>query len=235
MIRFTPRKPGSIWSLVNIRRAEELEAEGLLEPAGRGAFAKRDRARAETYSYERATSGFDSELEAEFRRNARAWKYFDAQPPYYRRLCTHWVVSAKQEATRQRRLATLIAHSQAGERLPQIFLNVVGEGAQGREIDTANPRGGETALVMLAREPVNDPEKPGKRFSRSCRRREQDGAPRGDVWKAEPLGLGRGAEGLAKPLRHGWVQDVLKCAILLHRHGYVGELARARILAGLSR
>jgi len=119
MIRFTPRKPGSIWSLVNIQRADELEAEGLLEPAGRAAFAQRDRERAESYSYERATAGFAPELEAEFRRHARAWKYFDAQPPYYRRLCTHWVVSAKQETTRQRRLATLISHSQAGERLPQ--------------------------------------------------------------------------------------------------------------------
>ena len=119
-IRFTPRKPESVWSLVNIRRAEELEAEGRMEPAGRAAFARRDLARAKSYSYERATPSLDAACEAEFRRHARAWKFFCEQPPSYRRLTTHWVVSAKRDETRRRRLASLIACSQAGERLPQL-------------------------------------------------------------------------------------------------------------------
>lgn len=117
-IRFTPRKPGSVWSEVNIRRARELAAEGRMRPAGLAAFAERDEAKARSYSYERAASELGPALEQEFRRHAAAWAFFQAQPPYYRRVVTFYVASAKKEETRRRRLASVIAHSARGERLP---------------------------------------------------------------------------------------------------------------------
>lgn len=113
-IRFTPRRRGSTWSLVNTRRALELIEEGLMQPAGLAAFEARDPARTDEYSYENRPQGLDSPYEAQFRANAAAWAYWEAQPPHYRRGAAHWVMSAKREETRQRRLATLIADSAAG-------------------------------------------------------------------------------------------------------------------------
>ena len=115
--RFTPRKARSYWSDVNTRRANELIALGRMAPAGRAAFGARDTARTARYSFERATAAFDAALLARFRRHRRAWAFFEAQPPSYRKTATWFVVSAKQEATRLRRLETLIARCAAGERL----------------------------------------------------------------------------------------------------------------------
>ena len=112
--RFTPRRKGSHWSAVNIRRAQELIEQGLMQPAGLAAFEARDAARDEKYSYERQMAAFDTAYETEVRANVAAWAYWEAQPPHYRRGAAHWVISAKREETRRKRLATLIADSAAG-------------------------------------------------------------------------------------------------------------------------
>lgn len=114
MIRFTPRRRGSNWSLVNIRRALELIEQGLMQPAGLAAFEARSLARTDEYSYESRPQGLDEAYEAEFRAAAAAWAYWEAQPPHYRKGAAHWVMSAKREETRRKRLATLIADSAAG-------------------------------------------------------------------------------------------------------------------------
>jgi len=117
-IRFTPRTPRSTWSVVNTDRMRELIAAGLVAPAGLVAFERRDEERSRQYSYEARTRPLDSAYERELRANARAWEFFDAQPPSYRRLAAWWIMSAKQEATRRRRLATLVDCSAAGTRIP---------------------------------------------------------------------------------------------------------------------
>ena len=116
--RFTPRRARSIWSLVNIKRVGELEALGLMTEAGREAFARRDPKRSGVYSFERERAQLGKDLEQRFRANARAWAFFQARPPGYQRLCTWWIVSAKKEETRLRRLATLIEVSAKGRPLP---------------------------------------------------------------------------------------------------------------------
>jgi uncharacterized protein YdeI (YjbR/CyaY-like superfamily) len=107
-IRFTPRKPKSQWSAVNIRHAERLLEAGRMRPAGLKAFAgAKDQPR--KYSYEqRHRASFSREQEQRFRANRKAWDFFQNQPPWYRRTATFWVVSAVREETRQKRLATLI-------------------------------------------------------------------------------------------------------------------------------
>ena len=119
-IRFTPRRPGSIWSAVNIRRAQELVAARQMRPAGRAAFDARDEAKSKQYSFEQKNVSFTREQERTLRSNRKAWEFFQAQPPSYRKTATWWVVSAKQEATRQKRMATLIADSAAGLRIRQL-------------------------------------------------------------------------------------------------------------------
>ena len=118
-IRFTPRKAKSIWSAVNLRRAEELKKRGRMNEAGLRAFESRDASLSNRYSFEQKSVELGAEREAIFRRNRKAWAFFAAQPPSYRRVATWWVISAKQEPTRARRLAKLIEHSAAGERIPQ--------------------------------------------------------------------------------------------------------------------
>lgn len=119
-IRFCPRKPRSIWSAINIRRMDELVAEGRVTSAGRAAYEARTAERSKVYSYEREQPAAFTEAElAVLRRAKRAWAWFRASPPGYQRQATHWVTSAKQAATRERRLASLVACSDRGERLPQ--------------------------------------------------------------------------------------------------------------------
>jgi len=120
-VRFTPRKPGSTWSAVNVAKIGKLEAEGRLRPAGREAFARRTEARTQIYSYEqRHQASLDAAQEKAFRANRKAWAFFQAQAPWYRRTAIYWVATAKQEATRQRRFATLLRDSAAGRRLGQL-------------------------------------------------------------------------------------------------------------------
>ena len=117
-IRFTPRRPRSTWSAVNIERAKELARLGRMRPAGVKAFeARRDDASA-IYSYEqRHAATLDPEHEREFRANTQAWEFFQRQPPSYRKAAIWWVVGAKKEETRRKRLATLIGDSAEGRRV----------------------------------------------------------------------------------------------------------------------
>ncbi len=118
MIRFTPRKSTSNWSAVNIGRVAELTKEKRMRPAGLRAFNARIEAKSGIYSYEqRKQAVLDPLLVRQFRANPEAWKFFQAQPPGYRKLITWWIVSAKQETTRQKRLRRLMEESAAGRRL----------------------------------------------------------------------------------------------------------------------
>lgn len=119
-IRFTPRRSGSTWSAVNIRRAKALIKDGRMMPAGLAAFEQRDEARAVRYSYERAAATLSPDFERRLRANKKAWTYFQAQPPGYRKTAAWWIVSATKEETRLRRLQTLIDHSAAGRPVPPL-------------------------------------------------------------------------------------------------------------------
>jgi uncharacterized protein YdeI (YjbR/CyaY-like superfamily) len=117
-IRFSPRKPSSIWSTVNVARVGELAAQGLMHPAGLEAFARRRQERSGVYSHEQAGEPqLAAEHEELFRERSEAWAYFRAQPPSYRKAATWWIVNAKRPETRARRLATLIDDSAAGRRV----------------------------------------------------------------------------------------------------------------------
>ncbi len=116
-IRFTPRKPRSIWSNVNIAHVARLEKAGLMTAAGRAEFEKRDPKRSGIYAFEVRAKNFPPEYEKLFRANVKAWAYFEAQAPWYKRTATHWVVSAKKQDTRDKRLATLITDSAAQRRM----------------------------------------------------------------------------------------------------------------------
>lgn len=118
--RFTPRKPRSKWSAINIERARKLLATGAMETAGRKAFEGAD-VGSRSYSYEQRNSAtLSAAQQRQFRARKKAWEFFQAQPPGYRRTATWWVISAKKEETRQKRLATLIAHSLAAETIPPL-------------------------------------------------------------------------------------------------------------------
>jgi uncharacterized protein YdeI (YjbR/CyaY-like superfamily) len=114
--RFTPRTRDSYWSAVNTKRFGQLLESGVVAPAGRGAFERRDRKMTEKYSFERKSAAFDAVAQRAFKANAKAWTFFCAQPPGYQRLLTFWVMSAKQEETRLRRLAVLVEKSAKGKR-----------------------------------------------------------------------------------------------------------------------
>jgi uncharacterized protein YdeI (YjbR/CyaY-like superfamily) len=114
-IRFTPRKPRGNWSAVNIKRVAELTNLGRMRPAGLKAFAERTEEKSGIYAYEqRHAAQLDAGYEQQFRANEKAWDFFQAQAPSYRRTAIWWVVSAKKEETRLKRLATLIDCSEQG-------------------------------------------------------------------------------------------------------------------------
>jgi len=119
-IRFTPRKASSIWSAVNIKRIAELRAEGRLHEAGLRAFEERNPDRAGLYTHEQETLECSPAMLARFQANPGAWTWFQAQPPGYRRQATWWVIGAKREETRDRRLATLIDDSANERRLKHL-------------------------------------------------------------------------------------------------------------------
>jgi uncharacterized protein YdeI (YjbR/CyaY-like superfamily) len=122
-IRFTPRKPGSIWSVVNIRRVEVLISQGRMKPSGLRVFRERGERKARLYSYERDQAKLDPALDAILRASKKASSFFDAQPPGYRKLVTFWIMSAKRDETRARRLALLIERSASGKRIDQLNPN----------------------------------------------------------------------------------------------------------------
>jgi uncharacterized protein YdeI (YjbR/CyaY-like superfamily) len=117
MIRFTPRRPGSIWSAVNLKRVEALTNEKRMQPAGLAAFEDRRENKSGIYSYEQRSAQLPEPYAGLLRKRKKAWKFFEAQPPSYRKIMSWWVVSAKQEETRRRRLEKLIAASASGRRL----------------------------------------------------------------------------------------------------------------------
>jgi uncharacterized protein YdeI (YjbR/CyaY-like superfamily) len=121
-IRFTPRKPTSTWSSININLVRELTRKGLMHPAGLQAFAARSEKESGIYSYEqRKNARFTREQEKQFRANKSAWEFFRSQAPWYQRVCTYWVITAKREETRLKRLSDLIAHSQNQRKIPQLI------------------------------------------------------------------------------------------------------------------
>ena len=116
-IRFSPRKAKSIWSAVNIRRVQVLIEEGRMTAAGLAAFERRTESRSGIYAYEQRPQDLPEPYAKTFRQDATAWEFFMAQPPSYRTTLVWWVVSAKQDTTRESRLAKLIAESAAGRRM----------------------------------------------------------------------------------------------------------------------
>jgi uncharacterized protein YdeI (YjbR/CyaY-like superfamily) len=121
MIRFTPRRARSVWSAVNIARVAVLTEEGRMRPAGIRAFAARREDRSGIYSYEqRDRAKLDPAFEKRFRAKKRAWASFEAMPRSYRQAAIRWVMTAKKEETRERRLATLMEASAAGRTVPPL-------------------------------------------------------------------------------------------------------------------
>ena len=124
MIRFTPRRPTSIWSAVNTRRMAQLIAEGRVRQAGLAAFERRSAKKTAVYAYEQAEPPpaleFDVVAERRFRREKGAWKFFQAQTPWYQRVTKRWVMSAKRPETRERRLGILITSSAEEKPIPEL-------------------------------------------------------------------------------------------------------------------
>lgn len=106
--RFTPRRASSNWSAVNIKKVAELTEKGLMMPAGIAAFEKRKDEKSAVYAYENEQKQFSGEYEKRFKANAKAWDFFEKQANWYKKQMTNWVLTAKQEATRERRLEKLI-------------------------------------------------------------------------------------------------------------------------------
>lgn len=115
-IRFTPRRPTSIWSAINIQKVEELTQKGLMQAAGLAAFAKRQEHKSKIYAYEKEPLPLDEVFEIQFKENNQAWAFFQSQAPSYKKVAIHWIMSAKQEATKISRLQKIITESAAGRR-----------------------------------------------------------------------------------------------------------------------
>lgn len=116
--RFTPRKARSNWSRVNVAHVERLIREGRMTDAGLAAFEKRDEQRTGVYSFEQRAAELPPAYRDLFRAKKRAWAFFEQQPPGYRRIASHWVMSAKREETQRNRLKIVIDCSARGERIP---------------------------------------------------------------------------------------------------------------------
>ncbi len=119
-IRFTPRKPKSIWSAVNMKKIEELTTSGLMHPAGISAYEKRELHRTAIYSYENKPVELPQAFEEKFRVNEKAWNFFQKQAPNYKKTAMYLVMSAKQEITRLQRMETLIRDSEAGLKIKSL-------------------------------------------------------------------------------------------------------------------
>jgi len=125
--RFSPRKPKSAWSTVNIKRFRELHAEGRVRPAGLAAFEARVKSH---YSFESKPRSLSPALLRAFRARPKAWRFFSATPPWYQRTCCFYVMSAKQPQTRERRLGVLISHSERGQSLAPLKLPATRAGSK---------------------------------------------------------------------------------------------------------
>lgn len=118
--RFTPRKPRSIWSSVNVKHANELIAEGKMHPAGHAAFSARTENRSGIYSFEQRSVELPEQYATTLHSNKKALAYWEKAPASYRKAAMWWIISAKQEPTRVRRLALLMECSENGERIPML-------------------------------------------------------------------------------------------------------------------
>ena len=118
-IRFTPRRRGSIWSAINIKRAKELVRQKQMRPTGLKAFAARIENKSGIYSYEQRKTDLEEPYAKLLKKNKEAWNFFEKQPPSYRKMIGWWIISAKKEETRMARLAKLISESAKGKRLLQ--------------------------------------------------------------------------------------------------------------------
>lgn len=116
-IRFTPRKPTSIWSAINIKKMEELTKAGLIKPAGLDAFKLRKENKSGIYSHETENVNLSAEYENQFKANKKAWEFFEKQAPSYKKVMTHWIMSAKQQKTQLSRLEKTISESEIGKRV----------------------------------------------------------------------------------------------------------------------
>lgn len=116
-IRFTPRKPTSIWSNINIKKMEELTKAGLMQPAGLAIFEKRKHHKSTYYTYENKEGILPEEFERKFKEHPKAWEFFMKQSPSYRRVIIYRITSAKQESTRQSRLNAAIEASEQHKRM----------------------------------------------------------------------------------------------------------------------
>ncbi|MEP7323740.1 MAG: YdeI/OmpD-associated family protein [Saprospiraceae bacterium] len=117
LIRFTPRKATSIWSAINIKKMEELSAQGLMQPSGLASFDLRKDHKSKIYSYENPETLLSKEYEKIFKANKKAWKFYKALAPGYRKTLTARVMSAKQETTRLKRLNGFIQECEAGRNI----------------------------------------------------------------------------------------------------------------------
>ncbi len=115
--RFSPRKSNSIWSLINVNHVERLKKEGRMHAAGLAAFERKDPKRTGIYAFENRPKQLAPEYEKRFRQSKLAWKFFESEPPYIKKVCIHWVMSAKKEETQLRRLGQLIENSAKGVRM----------------------------------------------------------------------------------------------------------------------
>lgn len=115
--RFTPRRANSNWSAVNIEKVRVLTEKGLMKPAGIAAFEKRRTEKSAIYAYENELKKFSDEFEKQFKENEMAWEFFEKQANWYKKQMTVWVMTAKQEKTRESRLEKLIAASENGEKI----------------------------------------------------------------------------------------------------------------------
>ena len=119
-IRFTPRKPSSIWSAINIKKVAELTKRGLMHPNGVLAFEKRKEHKSKIYAYENEALNLSEEFERKFKANKEAWTFFQSRPPSYQRSAIHWVMTAKQLATSIKRLDELIKDSEAKRKIKRL-------------------------------------------------------------------------------------------------------------------
>ena len=116
-IRFTPRKTSSIWSAINIQKMEDLTKAGLMTDAGLKAFSFRTENKSKIYSHEKEPVPLDGSYEKQFKANKTAWDFFEKQAPSYKKVMIHWIMSAKQEKTRQSRLEKTISESEKQKRI----------------------------------------------------------------------------------------------------------------------
>ena len=121
--RFTPRREGSTWSAVNTKRIKELIKLGLVKPSGLEVFKQRDEKKTNRYSFEQKKAKFPSEFEKKFKINKKAWKYFQTLPPSAKRLSTWWVIGAKREETKLKRLEVLIQCSEEKRKIPPLIVS----------------------------------------------------------------------------------------------------------------